>query len=146
MAEKRLKKLRRTVLGRTTAGRLTRAAGLAGIVVGGGYLASRKSSPGSSSSARGVATGSSVKPRIRTKASTEAYLEERYEKLRAMASGEVPGMSVQGMRKAHDRAGQAGRRYLQHRNFVPPTLRGQERRKGPVQRPTTPTRRKKRRN
>ena len=53
MAKKRLKKLRRTVLGRTTAGRLTRAAGLAGLIGGGGFLASRSSSPGSSKSSSG---------------------------------------------------------------------------------------------
>jgi len=41
MAKKRLRKLRRKVLGRTTAGRLTRAAALAGVIGGGGYLAKR---------------------------------------------------------------------------------------------------------
>ena len=72
MAKKRLRKLRRKVLGRTTAGRLTRAAGLAGLIGGGGFLASRKSSPGSSSLARGVSAAPIATPSVAPSATPTA--------------------------------------------------------------------------
>jgi len=63
MANKKLRRLRRKAGGSTTAGRLARAAGLAGVIGGGGYLASRASIPRLPVSSKGFAA---IRPAARS--------------------------------------------------------------------------------